>query len=130
MKIRKDKFQKQTIEVLKDYLKTKQHAKEIVINETEEKTIISLIWTDLDKRKRQGWFHIDTDSTDHGEVIRIVLIDWGFDFLHGDAMFDEDVLGGDRDNFEENYLNKIGDKNYYFEAENSGVWHLYYKHNN
>jgi|13_taG_2_1085334.scaffolds.fasta_scaffold07670_7 hypothetical protein len=127
-KTRKNKFYKKTIEVLKDYLKTKQNAKELVITESEDGTTIGLLWTPKDKKQKQDWFFVDTSETDHGQVIRIVLQDWGLDFLHGEAMFDPDVMGGDRDNFEENYLPKIGDGDYYYEAENAGVWSIYYKH--
>ena len=119
---RLNKLQKETIEVLIKYLETKHsYGKVVVDTESEDKTRIGLLWTPLEKEERQGWFQVDKDE----EVIRIVLQDYGLDFLHGDAMFDEDVCGGDRDNFEENYLSKIGDKTYYFEPHNNAVWHIY-----
>ena len=129
-KTRKNKFYKKTIEVLKDYLKTQQDAKELVINESEDRTTIGLLWTPLDKKEKQDWFLVDVSETDYGQVIRVVLQGWGLDFLHGDAMFDPDVMGGDRDNFDENFLSKIGDGDYYYEAQNAGSWHIYYKHFN
>tara|TARA_R100000655_G_C2992276_1_gene193291 strand:+ start:1589 stop:1963 length:375 start_codon:yes stop_codon:yes gene_type:complete len=120
-KSKKKKLQQQTIKVLTNYLETtNSYGKVVVDTESEDKTKIGLLWTPLKKEERQGWFQVDEDEG----VLRIVLEDYGYDFLHGDAMFDEDVSGGDRDNFEENYLSKIGDKTYYYEPHNNAVWHI------